>query len=424
MNQGPENPIFDPFPVTDEKELFKKQYLKMRSGYESVIKQLSLIKELVNILRLTGIYDGEMLFLEQLKIIKKYLTMGHVSLLLINDESRMLEVIASLHDLEWLTMPEYHRLTQETAKQALIQNNAVIVNNIQESCFPEETKRQDGNCLISVPLVRNGQAIGVLNLVPLSVNTVDKNQLSLFSLVADQLVTSVTLSRLYSQMIKEENKRFLLSRFFSKNVTKEILESKGILRRGGVRKQATIMFADLRGFTSISEKLDQEEVVDILNLFFTQIIPIIFGNDGTLDKLLGDGIMAVFGAPISHDHDPMHAVRTAIQIIQELHHLNESNRPKGWPELRIGIGINTGEVVAGYIGSEDHINYTVIGDAVNTAQRIESIAGADEILVSKAVKDAIDELHMEVPGLNTFTELPPQKVKGKKEPIAIFRVEY
>lgn len=396
----------------------------MRSGYENLIKQLSLIKELVDILRLTGIYDGEMLFLEQLKIIKKYLTMAHVSLLLINDESQMLEVVASLHDLEWLTMPDYHRLTQETAKQAVVQNNAVVVNNIQESCFPAENKKQDGYCLISVPLVRNGQAIGVLNLVYLSANTFDQNQLNFFSLVADQLVTSVTLSRLYSQMIKEENKRFLLSRFFSKNVTKEILESKGILRRGGVRMQATIMFADLRGFTSISERLDQEEVVEILNLFFTQIIPIIFGNDGTLDKLLGDGIMAIFGAPISSDHDPVHAVRTAIQIIQELHLLNESNRHKGWPDLHIGIGINTGEVVAGYIGSEDHINYTVIGDAVNTAQRIESIAGEDEILISKTVKDAIDKLHMEVPGLKTLTELPPQKVKGKKELIAIFRVEY
>jgi adenylate cyclase len=225
-------------------------------------------------------------------------------------------------------------------------------------------------------------------------------------------------------MLKEENQRFLLSRFFSKNITSEILKNKGILRLGGERKHATILFADLHGFTSISERLDQEKVVDILNDFFMHITPIIFRNEGTLDKLLGDGIMAIFGAPISHAQDPVHAVKTAIEIIRELHLLNEANRHKHWPALKIGIGINTGDVVAGYIGSEDHINYTVIGDAVNVAQRIESMAGNDEILVTQAVKDAIDELHTDIDGLKAFKDLPPLQVKGKKKPLTVFRVEY
>lgn len=425
MNSEINSPASDPFPIMDEKELYKKQFLKMRNNYENKIKELSVIKELVDTLRLTGTHDREMLFSEQLQIIKKYFAMEQVSLLLINEESGELEVMASYDDPEQrIDCPDYPRLGQDKAEQAVFQNKAIFTSNIHESFLPAEKKRCDGQSLLSIPLLRNGQAIGVLNLLSPSINSFDQNQISFFSLVADQIVTSVILSRLYTQMIKEENKRYLLSRFFSKNITEEILKNRGILRRGGDRKRATIVFADLHGFTSLSERLDQEKVVDILNDFFTHITPVIFKNEGTLDKLLGDGILAVFGAPISHVHDPIHAVRTAIEIIQELHKLNKVNRNKEWPELKIGIGINTGEVVAGYIGSEDHMNYTVIGDAVNVAQRIESIAGQDEILITQAVKDAIDELHSDVLGLKAFTELPPQRVKGKKKAIKIFRVEY
>lgn len=409
----------------DEKELFKKQFLKMRNNYENKIKELSVIKELVDMLRLTGISDKIMLFTEQLHIIKKYFATAHISLMLLNEETQQLEVMASLNDQDRANLPgDYHHLCQKTAEQAVVQNQVTIKKNLTETCSPEEKKRFGSQSLLSVPLTHNGRTMGVLNLVFPSLNNIDQNQISFFSLVADQMVTSIILSRLYSQMLKEENQRFLLSRFFSKNITSEILKNKGILRLGGERKHATILFADLHGFTSISERLDQEKVVEILNDFFMHITPIIFRNEGTLDKLLGDGIMAIFGAPISHAQDPVHAVKTAIEIIRELHLLNEANRHKHWPALKIGIGINTGDVVAGYIGSEDHINYTVIGDAVNVAQRIESMAGNDEILVTQAVKEAIDELHTDIHGLKTFTDLPPLRVKGKKKPLTVFRVEY
>ncbi len=415
----------NPLPVVDEAELFKKQFLKMRNNYENKIKELSVIKELMDMLRLTGISDKITLFTEQLHIIKKYFATDHISLMLLNEESQQLEVMASLNDQDRMNLPgDYYPLCQQTAEQAVIRNQVTIKKNLTETCSPEEKKRFGAQSLLCVPLAHNGRTMGVLNLVFSSLNSIDQNRISFFGLVADQMATSIILSRLYSQMLKEENQRFLLSRFFSKNITSEILKSKGILRLGGERKHATILFADLHGFTSISERLDEERVVEILNDFFMHITPVIFRNEGTLDKLLGDGIMAVFGAPISHAQDPVHAVKTAIEIIRELHLLNEVNLHKQWPELKIGIGINTGDVVAGYIGSEDHINYTVIGDAVNVAQRIESMAGNDEILVTQAVKDAIDELHTDIPGLKTFTDLPPLRVKGKKEPLTVFRVEY
>jgi len=407
-----------------EKEVFKRQYLKMRVNYENKIKELSVIKELVDTLRLTGIYDRNALFMEQLKIVKKYSTLEQIFLMLLNDELRMLEIVASSDDDGLTSRPTFIRIDEGTAGQVISKKIPIILNDVEESCCLEEKERVRGQSLLCVPVIHNNTAVGVLNLVHRMKDGFDQNQVSFFSLVADQIATALALSRLYTQMIKEENKRFLLSRFFSKNVTEEILGSKGLLRPGGERKRATIVFADLRGFTSISEGLDQEKVVEILNAFFSHMTPIIFKNDGTLDKLLGDGMMAIFGAPISHDDDPVRALRTVIEMIRALKVFNVENRPKGWPELKIGIGVNTGDVVAGYIGSVDHLNYTVIGDAVNVAQRLQSIAEPNEILISRDVKDVIHGRYSEVEGLKGLTPLPAQKVKGKKVAIEVFRVEF
>jgi len=410
--------------LSAEKDVFKRQYLKMRSNYENKIKELSIIKELVDTLRLTGIHDRKTLFMEQLKIIKKYSSLEQVALMLLNEDLQMLEILVSDDDTDMLKKSQYVHLSEGTSGQVIAQKKPITIDDISKTCSLEEKERLRGQSLLCVPIMHNNNAIGVLNLVHRSKDGFDQNQVSFFSLVADQIATAIVLSRLYTQMLKEENKRFLLSRFFSKNVTDEILGSKGLLRLGGERKRATIVFADLHGFTSISEGLDQEKVVEILNEFFSHMTPIIFKHEGTLDKLLGDGMMAIFGAPLSHSDDPVRALRTVIEMIHGLRAFNIMKRDNDWPELKIGIGVNTGDVVAGYIGSEDHLNYTVIGDAVNVAQRIESLAAQNEILITRTVKEALEGRHSEVEGLKGLTQLPSQKVKGKKEPIDIFRVEY
>jgi signal transduction protein with GAF and PtsI domain len=230
-----------------EKEVFKRQYLKMRVNYENKIKELSVIKELVDTLRLTGIYDRNALFMEQLKIVKKYSTLEQIFLMLLNDEFRMLEIVASSDDDGLTSRPTFIRIDEGTAGQVISKKIPIILNDVGESCCLEEKERVRGQSLLCVPVIHNNTAVGVLNLVHRMKDGFDQNQVSFFSLVADQIATALALSRLYTQMIKEENKRFLLSRFFSKNVTEEILGSKGLLRPGGERKRATIVFADLRG---------------------------------------------------------------------------------------------------------------------------------------------------------------------------------
>ena len=177
----------------------------------------------------------------------------------------------------------------------------------------------------------------------------------------------------------------------------------------GERKNVTVMFTDISGFTQMSEKLDPEEVINIINSCFNKLTEIIYRYEGTVDKYMGDCIIALFGAPMAHEDDPERAVKTAMEIIEALGELNKS---LPFP-IQMHVGLNTGLVVAGSIGSDLRKQYTVIGDTVNTASRIQSAAQPGQILVGENVyrltKDVFD-----------FAEVGEITVKGKKKPIRVY----
>lgn len=405
-----------------EQEVFKRQYLLMRQKYETKIVELSVIKELVDTLRLTGMYERNVIFSNQLKIIKRRYSPEQVHLLLLNDK-HCFELAATTAELEAPAMPHTLSDSEGILGEVVAQQKPIVTHELSASCSAAELELLHGQSCLAVPVLQSRNLVGVMLLTYADSHEFDHNRINFFNMVADQISTAVVLTRLYSQMLKEESKRSLLCRFFSKSVTDEILGGSGHIRLGGERRMATIVFADLHGFTSLSETLDQDEVVKILNAFFSSLTPLIFNNDGTLDKLLGDGLMAIFGAPISRGDDSVRALRTVIEMVRTLKTFNEQHRSRNWPTLKIGIGVNTGEVVAGYIGSEEHLNYTVVGDAVNVAQRIQMLAGEDEILISRSVMDAIGANCGAIENLKGLTALPPQRVKGKKLPLEIFRVE-
>ena len=395
----------------------------MRSNYENKIKELSILKELGNTLRSSRVYDKAILLESQLKIVEKYSSLSIIFLLLLDDTEGRLCCIAKSHDNSPEILQFFLENNNNPAWQAIQDKTALVVKGTDLDYPPASKTASLHGAYLFLPLLDKSRTIGVCILHHQNENGFDPNQIRFLSLVSDHMVTTILISRLYKQMRNEENQRALLSRFFSKTVIDKIFSSEENIRLGGERREITVLFADLSGFTAMSENIEQEKVVAILNGYFSRITPIIFKHHGTLDKFMGDGLLAFFGAPISSEDDPVQAVQTAIEIIREITNINQQNAKKNWPTLHVSIGINTGEVVAGYIGSEDHLNYTVIGDAVNVAQRIETLADNDTILISEAVRNKIIDKTDEIQGFRVFTPLPPQKLKGKEESIQLYRIE-
>jgi adenylate cyclase len=209
----------------------------------------------------------------------------------------------------------------------------------------------------------------------------------------------------------------LFSRYVAKNVYEQLLADPGRARLGGTRRHMTVLFSDMRGFTALTEKGQPEHIVSQLNDYFTRMVTVLFEHQGTLDKFVGDMIMALFGAPLDDPDHAEHAVQTALAMVRALDVLNAEWESFGLPRLDIGIGVNTGDMVAGNIGSEAIMSYTVIGDAVNLGARLESLNKeyGTRIIISEATR-ALLKGQYDIRPLGSVT------VKGKSEAVAIFEV--
>ncbi|MAQ87637.1 MAG: hypothetical protein CMG23_05545 [Candidatus Marinimicrobia bacterium] len=204
-------------------------------------------------------------------------------------------------------------------------------------------------------------------------------------------------------------------RYVSKQVVDELLGDDGKLNLGGEQREVTILFTDIRGFTSMSEKMKPERVVTTLNEYFSDMIDIVFKNNGTLDKIIGDELMVLYGAPISGENDTVRAVETAVEMQHKIKELNIDRKKRKEPPILVGAGINKGLVVSGNIGSRDLMDYTVIGDTVNVASRLCAAAGPGEIMVSSSVYGATKKEF-------SYDKLEPIKVKGKEKKVPVFLI--
>ena len=182
----------------------------------------------------------------------------------------------------------------------------------------------------------------------------------------------------------------------------------------GESREMTILFSDVRGFTTISEGLEPKELSLLMNEFLTPLSRIIYKQRGTIDKYMGDCIMAFWGAPLPDERHAYHAILAGLEMQRALAELQPHFKERGWPEIRIGVGINTGRVSVGNMGSDVRVAYTVMGDAVNLASRLEGITkeyGA-QVMVGEATKQAVPEF--------VYREVDMVRVKGKVQPVAIF----
>ncbi len=262
---------------------------------------------------------------------------------------------------------------------------------------------------VLVPLLSKGEVIGILtlgeriNMQPYSEKIFDS-----MKIMSNQMVMAIENSRL-------SNIRYAFSRYVSPQLADNILSNPEKLKLGGERRNVTVLFADIRGFTTMTEKMKPEDVVDLLNTYLSGMSEVVFKYEGTVDKYIGDCVMAVFGAPIYHDNDTERAIFTAVEMQSFVGEININREANGLPGVQIGIGVNTGEVIAGNMGSVDRMDYTVIGDVVNTASRLEGIAGPGQILVTKSVYNEVKYL---VDG-KFYDRL---FVKGKEKPVEVYEI--
>lgn len=222
---------------------------------------------------------------------------------------------------------------------------------------------------------------------------------------------------LIEQMKREEMVRANLARYLSPQVVEQIIHKDLQVNLGGHKSVVTVLFSDIRNFTNITETLQPEQLVQLLNKYFTEMARIIFDNQGSLDKYIGDAIVAVFGSLITLDNSAQNAVSAAKDMMKRLVILREQWQKEYGVSLAIGIGINTGEVFLGNIGSPERMEFTVIGDTVNVASRFSGIAEPGQILLTRQALECLGDYA-------EYKELPPCEVKGKIGKLEIFEVDY
>ncbi len=271
---------------------------------------------------------------------------------------------------------------------------------------------------ICAPLITESNVHGVVyadRLDPFS--TFSSDDLELISAVAAQTAVTVETVKAHRRLAREEVARANYSRFMPEYVVRQLLENPNSFRLGGVNQTITVLFADIRGFTAISENANPEKIVGLLNRFFSAMTEIIFAGGGTLNKYTGDGLMAIFGAPTATPKDAENALKTAVAMQQRITTLNRELESQGFVQIAVGIGLHTGEATVGYIGSEQRSEYTAIGDTVNLASRLESNAKGGQILISEATAEG---------GGNSFSLVSqkPLTVKNRLQPISLFEVKW
>lgn len=271
---------------------------------------------------------------------------------------------------------------------------------------------------ICAPLVTPANVHGVIyadRLDPFAAFSDD--HLEMISAVAALTAVTVETVKAHKRLAREEVARANYSRFMPEYVVQQLLENPDSFRLGGVNQTITVLFADIRGFTAVSENENPENIVRLLNHYFTAMSEIIFKHGGTLDKYIGDGLMALFGAPTATSADARNALNAAVAMQRELVRLQRELAAEGFANIAMGIGLHTGVATVGYIGSERRSEYTAIGDTVNLASRLESNARGGQILVSEATARA------SAPGFALMRH-EPITVKNRQQPVELYEVEW
>lgn len=402
--------------------ILSERIVALEQAYEQKIAELSLLKELGDILKITSISTWEDLFSKQLEIVKHYTGIYSISLMVL-DEARDELYIVGASELFGSKKPKAIRLKRgEGVAGKVIENiRTIYISDVNtDPLFADKGTKQTGS-LACVPIISEGKCIGVINFRDSNNGAFAVNDIRFFELIADQLSITVSLVKSYKEVITLEKKRINLSRYFSRGLAERLVANEGLNQLSGEIKLVTVLFADITEFTPMIEKYNVKDVVEILNRYFEVVVPCIFEFGGMLDKFLGDGFMAVFGIPSSDKRDAIKAIDCAVKIQLKVRELNKALAKEGFKPIDVGVGIASGNALAGNIGTSEHMNYTVIGEPVNLAQRLESIAANGEIILSEAAYELASGFSGD--GIS-FERMPKTKIKGISRNVLPVKVIY
>ncbi|HVZ49761.1 MAG TPA: adenylate/guanylate cyclase domain-containing protein [Gemmatimonadaceae bacterium] len=308
---------------------------------------------------------------------------------------------------------------QSIARMAIDEKSAIVSENAGEDTrfTGQSILMQRVRSAMCVPLVGSeNKVLGVLY-VDNFMSTHQFGEADVDFAIAFAGIAAVAIENgQFSDRIRQQALvRSNFERFFTPHLAARIANSADAVKLGGDKRRVAVLFSDIRGFTALSETMNPDDMARLLTEYFSEMVECVFRHGGTLDKFIGDAVMAQWGAPLGESDDADRAMSSAMDMMEALDKLNEHWKQQGRPTLAIGIGLNIGDAFAGNIGSERRLEYTVIGDTVNTASRLCGVAGPGEILVSEPFKSALKT----PPRL---AAMEPLELKGKSQPVPVYRV--
>lgn len=301
------------------------------------------------------------------------------------------------------------------------QRVSVLLENTRHDdvAVPDSMRMHQTHSVMAAPIVGRKGLLGVIYTDQQDVTQAfSSDDLDLLNAVTVQTGIAIDTVRAHEALQREAKAREKYERFLPQQLVDDVmLDPNREIRPGGARVALTVLFGDLRGFTTLSESSPPEAVVARLNRFYTLMSEAIFRHGGTLDKYLGDGVLALFGAPYATERDAVKAVRAAIDMQRSMATFNQELTAVGEQSIAMGIGINTGSAIVGFVGSDTRLDYTAIGDTVNTAARLEHLAKPGQILISEHTIQAVDA------SVN-YTMLDAVQVKGRAARLQIAEVAW
>ncbi|HIA04094.1 MAG TPA: FHA domain-containing protein [Myxococcales bacterium] len=299
-------------------------------------------------------------------------------------------------------------------KAAILSNDVAVDSRFSGS---QSIIFQGIQSTMCVPLLIRDELLGVIHVdSKVAKGAFTKQDLHIVQGLAQQAAFAIDNSRLVQQRESDAVIREGFSRLVSPNLVEQLVSGELAIERGGEKVNATVLFTDLRGFTAMSQRKAPDEIVHMLNEYFEIMVDIVFDCDGTMDKFMGDGLMAVWGCPVEIENAAAKAVETAINMQIALAEFNETRRSEGLEEMHMGAGVNTGELVAGYMGSTKTLSYTVVGPPVNLAARLCSIAKPGQVLVSGTTLALLGD------GVK-YETLSPVQLKGIDQPVVPYNIQ-